>query len=1755
MALIAALLLSLLPAISVSAATARITINEPSYVSETQPDTSNPNVPRATALPYTIRATIENISDSQIPELYYEITNMTTTKTPVVEKLNKAIKTGPFDIVFNNVQLTDGLNRIVVKLGESNVVASAPAWVYFTSTTSITNLNVNGVPFVDGKIYPENPSQSTLINISGTAPNASEVRVYLEGDPQPKNAFLNNGEFFFLADDINNTQSTANLKLRPGDNPMTIMAVNNSKTFQTSKNLIYDNGLPFAFNAKIKEQSSTTEKDLIKSPAVSSPNVTISALLKDDLTGLGTLQYNYLEVLVGGQKFGPYNLSGATVAPKATSVSPTILADGHSASHLIVIGESLGSATGLELRDKTGAATTINTVSYVNSAGTVAIFPLTSSLTSSNSPYSVVVKSNTQDLNEPFTITVGAATGLPQIVSTSISDNVSGTPTVVGKAGAALAPLTVELNSPVPVGDLSLSITDYQGNSVATSTGSGTNPYSFPLPIIQTEGLYKYKLYYKGSVLTERAFQVDRRDPADPNLTISGATSVTQSASPTTLYLMGTNLGTIPGDYTGVQLVNLADNTNTVSATVHEVRDNAILLTIPDQSAFVPGARYKIVFDKAPRYPDGTAGTPKHYEFGTVTNSVYVQTAVPAATISGVTIPQVRPTELNTLQVSVNGTGLTGPLTAVITNEDGGLPRNANIVSATGTAATVDFSNISNLPAGNYFLRISHNNIVIGQYPFSIVDPLPGGFSVLSDGASGMLVTGSNFGHNQFKGDYKLRFSPSNNPSQYTDVLADKLEAGSKMYFTKPGTLAGGSYQIQLLYKDQPVGNAFSYTLSGTPSKLSENSTWSKPGRYKVFDFSADLTISADRNQVVQFRFFNLATDNIPATTFYFSYVDPNLPYLEYVETNGVRLSETALNAITELPASFKIYANKNTNKINVYYGDFLSSNLPSETITAMDATNPNYNVFTLNLPQTTPNGLTKITFVPGSNANPDKTGENLSGKKQYDLNINNSPYVILNNLYNGLVVKNPTAEIVCNRGGAPTGACVSGRLVNTPAPPFDAQNYVEIYVNEIKNDSFQPEADPMSFTFVLGALNEGRNKIKFNIYINGSLVASSEYDLFQFSTEAPDFLSIKPIESSDVKKYVPTSQPDTYATNESTVAFSGQFANGTDIKLTVRMHDENNVPVVKYDRRYGSNFGSADPASGNPNFFRSISASTGQFETYPITLMPKGQTIFEFSITNSSGVTVTRTIAVNREPLPYVVISPKLTKSANGEYSATINSNYQEIVLEAEGATSVTFGKVEAVEREVVDGGMKKKRFYFEATDLKAGKNTIKFTVIRGTEKVNGSFVLNNVNAAAVGAQFKTPLKQTITAFNGEVTLKFPKGTNFVRNDPSAANTFLTSDRKILFGIADSTDGRVDKYKHPAPYDNQFGNPNPPISGIGKQMLTEPTGRFRPAGNLIWIDAGTIKENETDMVKALSGSGRLPYDQEEFYLRTQKDLVVPTQVGTLTLKYDPNIRDDAWKYLTVYHFDLYEDYTGVVQWRWRNIGGVVDRSKNTITVPLETFGYYQVMYMYNSFNDVTGHPWARDELDALYSKGYMLNQEDSNFVPNAPITRGEFATMLVKIYDLPLQYTNVPTFSDVVPGGNFLTRLYDYKYIETAARAGIIRGTAERRFRPGDAITRQDAAVMIARAADLKVNSDSSDPKLLANLRKMFTDADQIDIYARASVEAVTKAGLIEGIENTLAQGQTKATVRFDPLQTFTRAEAATVAMRVLRSEGKVPK
>jgi hypothetical protein len=197
-----------------------------------------------------------------------------------------------------------------------------------------------------------------------------------------------------------------------------------------------------------------------------------------------------------------------------------------------------------------------------------------------------------------------------------------------------------------------------------------------------------------------------------------------------------------------------------------------------------------------------------------------------------------------------------------------------------------------------------------------------------------------------------------------------------------------------------------------------------------------------------------------------------------------------------------------------------------------------------------------------------------------------------------------------------------------------------------------------------------------------------------------------------------------------------------------------------------------------------------------------------------------------------------------------------------------------------------------------------------------------------------------------------------------------------------------------------------------------------------------------------------------------------------------------------------------------------------------------------------------------------------NTFGAEKDVNRLEFATMLVQGLGLPL--TDKPSagsevFSDVdrdvtpegINGSYFGSsyshasgfKIYDQshtpvQYVETAVRYGIIAGYYESGshvFKPDKELTREEAAAILARVANLKLLTDEI--RIKAELERTFQDAVSISPWAAASVLAVQRAKLIVGRP---IEGE-KRLLDFAPGDSLTRAEAITITYRLLKKLKKL--
>jgi len=114
----------------------------------------------------------------------------------------------------------------------------------------------------------------------------------------------------------------------------------------------------------------------------------------------------------------------------------------------------------------------------------------------------------------------------------------------------------------------------------------------------------------------------------------------------------------------------------------------------------------------------------------------------------------------------------------------------------------------------------------------------------------------------------------------------------------------------------------------------------------------------------------------------------------------------------------------------------------------------------------------------------------------------------------------------------------------------------------------------------------------------------------------------------------------------------------------------------------------------------------------------------------------------------------------------------------------------------------------------------------------------------------------------------------------------------------------------------------------------------------------------------------------------------------------------------------------------------------------------------------VAGSPYETAIYD-LAGRGIITGFEDGSFRPNAPVTRQQFAKMIVKTLGIAVTGTEVCPFADVAPQLG-TDPFYPSKYVAVCAATSITVGKTPTRFAPTDDITRQQLITMVARAARL---------------------------------------------------------------------------------------
>lgn len=162
-------------------------------------------------------------------------------------------------------------------------------------------------------------------------------------------------------------------------------------------------------------------------------------------------------------------------------------------------------------------------------------------------------------------------------------------------------------------------------------------------------------------------------------------------------------------------------------------------------------------------------------------------------------------------------------------------------------------------------------------------------------------------------------------------------------------------------------------------------------------------------------------------------------------------------------------------------------------------------------------------------------------------------------------------------------------------------------------------------------------------------------------------------------------------------------------------------------------------------------------------------------------------------------------------------------------------------------------------------------------------------------------------------------------------------------------------------------------------------------------------------------------------------------------------------------------------------------------------------------YQDVSGH-WGESSIERWSNYGIMEGF-DGQFMPNKDMTRAEMAAMLVRLLGLTDKAEN--KFTDVDE-----QQWYADAVLKCAA-AGIMQGS-DGKANPNGKITRQEAAVMLGRALNIKpVEGELS-----------FNDGQKVAGWASGYVKALADKNIVGGVGNNT----------FAPVQNIDRASVTKI-------------
>ena len=181
-----------------------------------------------------------------------------------------------------------------------------------------------------------------------------------------------------------------------------------------------------------------------------------------------------------------------------------------------------------------------------------------------------------------------------------------------------------------------------------------------------------------------------------------------------------------------------------------------------------------------------------------------------------------------------------------------------------------------------------------------------------------------------------------------------------------------------------------------------------------------------------------------------------------------------------------------------------------------------------------------------------------------------------------------------------------------------------------------------------------------------------------------------------------------------------------------------------------------------------------------------------------------------------------------------------------------------------------------------------------------------------------------------------------------------------------------------------------------------------------------------------------------------------------------------------------------------------------------------------NVLTDIGNH-WAAAFIQELVKLDIIKGYPDRTFKPNATMTRGQYAALLVKAFNPPVKREAIK-FKDVSE------RFWAFQVIQQAYQGQFLSGYPNQTFAPNQNIQRIQVIVSLVNGLGLSASS--------TNKNISFDDQAQIPNYGKDEVIVAFQKGMIVNYP--------KANL-FNPTRDATRAEVAVMVYQALVDAGRV--